>query len=233
LPTEALGIVHIVTNSSKDQTIWLVRHGESTWNVLGLVQGHADEAVLTRQGRRQAQLLTHRLGGRTIDAVHTSDLRRAKETAEILAQSLGLPTQPHTALRERGLGVVEGSPVSSLTPEDSGIDGDRVVDTGARPVGGESLEDLYRRAADFVDWLQHRPHPDGADTLVVAHGGTVRMIRAYCAGRSVPDMTWDTVPNGSLWRVRVPSHDAAGGAASVGAGRSSLHPNTVRTKGSA
>jgi len=220
-----------VTNNSKDQTMWLVRHGESTWNVLGLVQGHADEAVLTRQGRRQAQLLTHRLGGRTIEAVHTSDLRRAQETAAILAQSLGLQAQPHTALRERGLGVREGSPVSSLSPEDIGIDGDRVVDTEARPVGGESLEDLYQRAAGFVDWLQDQPHY--ADALVVAHGGTVRMIRAYCAGRSVHDMTWDTVPNGSLWRVRVLSHDADRGPASVGAIRSSLNPSNVRTKGSA
>lgn len=222
-----------MANNSTDQTLWLVRHGESTWNVLGLVQGHADEAVLTRQGRRQAQLLTHRLGGRTIDAVHTSDLRRAQETAAILARSLGLQAQPHTALRERGLGIREGSPVSSLSPEETGIDGDRVVDTGTRPVGGESLEDLYQRAADFVDWLRHRPHPHHADTLVVAHGGTVRMIRAYCAGRSVDDMTWDTVPNGSLWRVRVPSDDAACGEAALGARRPSLNPSTVRTKGSA
>jgi probable phosphoglycerate mutase len=224
-------IVQYMTKNSKDQTIWLVRHGESTWNVLGLVQGQADEAVLTRQGRRQAQLLTHRLRGRTIEAVHTSDLRRAGETAAILAHSLGLQAQPHTALRERGLGVREGSPVSSLWPEETGIDGDRVVDTEARPVGGESLEDLYRRAAGFVDWLQDQPHH--ADALVVAHGGTVRMIRAYCAGRSVQDMTWDTVPNGSLWRVRMPSHDGARGEASIGAMRPSLHPSNVSTKGSA
>jgi 2,3-bisphosphoglycerate-dependent phosphoglycerate mutase len=225
--------VKTVTNNSKDQTIWLVRHGESTWNVLGLVQGHADEAVLTRQGRRQAQLLTHRLAGRTIDAVYTSDLRRAKETAAILAHSLGLQAQPNTALRERGLGVREGSPVSSLSPEDIGIDGDRVVDTEARPLGGESLDDLYQRAAGFVDWLRERPHAHHADTLVVVHGGMVRMIRAYCAGRSVHDMTWDTVPNGSLWRVRVPSHEPAGGERSVGAMRSSFYPSNVRTKGSA
>ncbi|HEY2564316.1 MAG TPA: histidine phosphatase family protein [Acidimicrobiales bacterium] len=195
-----------MTNSSKNQTIWLVRHGESTWNVLGLVQGHADQAVLTRQGRRQAQLLTHRLGGRTIEAVYTSDLRRAQETAAILADSLRLQPQPHSALRERSLGVLQGSPAGSLAPAVTGIDGDRVVDSDARPSGGESLDDLYKRVAGFVDWLRHDLH--GADALVVAHGGTVRMIRAYCAGRSVGDMTWDTVPNGSLWRVRMPDHDA-------------------------
>lgn len=205
--------MHYVTNTSENQTIWLVRHGESTWNVLGLVQGHADEAVLTRQGRRQAQLLTHRLGGRTIDAVYTSDLRRAQETAAILADSFGLQAHPHTALRERGLGVLEGSPVGSLGPAATGIDGDRVVDTDARPEGGESLDELYQRVAGFFDWLRLQSH--GAETLVVAHGGTVRMIRAFCAGRSVRDMTWDTVPNGSLWHVRMPDHDAVHHPASM------------------
>jgi probable phosphoglycerate mutase len=216
--------------------MWLVRHGESTWNVLGLVQGHADEASLTRQGRRQAQLLSHRLGGRTIDAVYTSDLRRARQTAAILADSLSLQAQPHTALRERGLGVLEGSPVGSLTPDVTGIDGDRVVDPDVRPVGGESLHELYQRVIGFVDWLRHQPH--GADALVVAHGGTVRMIRAYCAGRSVNDMTWDTVANGSLWRVRVPSRDPARRdparrPTSIGALSLSFSPSNVRTKGSA
>lgn len=199
------------------RTIWLVRHGESTWNVLGLVQGHTDEAALTRQGRRQAQLLTHRLGGRTIETVYSSDLGRARETATILADSLGLPTQTHTALRERSLGVLEGSPVSSLAPDVVGIDGDRVVDADAHPAGGESLEDLYRRAGGFLDWMRQQPH--GGDALVVAHGGTVRMIRAYCTGRAVPDMTWDTVPNGSLWRVRmrvrVPGADNVQGLSSI------------------
>ncbi|HEX4217426.1 MAG TPA: histidine phosphatase family protein [Acidimicrobiales bacterium] len=194
-----------MTTVSRNQTIWLVRHGESTWNVLGLVQGHADQAVLTRQGRRQAQLLAHRLGGRTLEAVYSSDLHRAQQTATILADSLGLQAQPHAALRERGLGVLEGTPVTSVDPAATGIDGDRVVDTVVRPEGGESLDDLYRRVAGFVDWLRDQSH--GAETLVVAHGGTVRMIRAYCAGRSVRDMTWDTVPNGSLWRVRMPDHD--------------------------
>ena len=202
-----------VDRKSNGKTVWLVRHGESTWNVLGLVQGHADEAVLTRQGRRQAQLLAHRLGGRTFDAVYTSDLRRARETAAIVAKSLGLQAQPHADLRERCLGELEGSPVSELRPEATGITGDQVVDVHARPAGGESLGELYRRAGGFVEWL--RQQPLGSDTLVIAHGGTVRMLRAYCAGRPAQDMAWDMVPNGSLWRVQVPSHHATAGPTPV------------------
>jgi probable phosphoglycerate mutase len=181
--------------------------------VLGLAQGHADEAVLTRQGRRQAQLLAHRLGGRTFAAVYTSDLRRARETAAIVAKTLGLPTETHADLRERSLGELEGAPVSALFPEATGIAGDQVVDIHARPAGGESLEELYRRAGGFVEWLRHQPL--GSDAIVIAHGGTVRMLRAYCAGRPVQDMTWDTVPNGSLWRVQVPSGHAAAGQTPV------------------
>ena len=203
----------LVDRKSNGKALWLVRHGESTWNVLGLVQGHADEAVLTRQGHRQAQLLAHRLGGRTFDAVYTSDLGRARETAAIVAKTLGLPTETHADLRERSLGDLEGAPVSALFPEATGIAGDQVVDIHARPTGGESLEELYRRTGGFVEWLRHQPL--GSDAIVIAHGGTVRMLRAYCAGRPVQDMTWDTVPNGSLWRVQVPSGHATAGPTPV------------------
>ncbi len=204
-----VGIVGSVDRKPGDKTIWMVRHGESTWNVLGLVQGHADDAALSKQGRRQARLLAHRLGGRTFEAIYTSDLHRARETADILATFLRLRTRTDAALRERSLGELEGSPASRLRPEDTGIAGDQVVDIHARPTGGESLEELYQRAGGFVDWL--RQQPLGADPLVVSHGGTIRMLRAYCAERLVDGLTWDTVPNGSLWRVRVPSRPTAEG----------------------
>ncbi len=204
-----MGIVWSVDSRLTDKTIWMVRHGESTWNVFGLVQGHADVAALTRLGRRQALLLAQRLGGRSFEAVYTSDLRRARETAEILATFLQLDAQPHAALRERCLGELEGSPVSALRPEHTGIAGDQVVDSHARPAGGESLEELYRRAGGFVDWLRHQAF--GTDALVVTHGGTIRMLRAYCAQRPVDGLTWDTVRNGSLWRVRVPSRHVTEG----------------------
>src|SRR5271154_1492696 len=70
--------------------LWLGRHGESTWNRLGLAQGHNDEARLTRRGRRQARTIASPLRDRPVRTMFTSDLRRARQTAAPLAAALGL-----------------------------------------------------------------------------------------------------------------------------------------------
>src|SRR5580658_9581304 len=85
--------------------LWLVRHGESTWNVLGLAQGQSDQARLTGLGVRQAWYVTDQLRGRRIGAVYASDLRRAVATAAPLAAALGLEVRCDPRLRERCLGV--------------------------------------------------------------------------------------------------------------------------------
>src|ERR1700761_8796218 len=70
--------------------LWLVRHGESTWNTLGLAQGHCDQARLTRLGQRQAWAVAAQLRDRPVAALYASDLRRALETAAPLAEVTGL-----------------------------------------------------------------------------------------------------------------------------------------------
>ena len=72
------------------QVLWLVRHGESTWNTLGLAQGHCDQARLTRLGQRQAWDVASQLRDRPVGALFSSDLRRALETAAPLAEVTGL-----------------------------------------------------------------------------------------------------------------------------------------------
>src|SRR6266705_3440396 len=72
------------------RVLWLVRHGESTWNTLGLAQGHCDQARLTRLGQRQAWAVAAQLRGRPVAALYASDLRRALETAAPLAEVTGL-----------------------------------------------------------------------------------------------------------------------------------------------
>ena len=182
-------------------TLWLVRHGESTANARGTVQGHDDPPDLTFRGRLQAQRLVGILRHRSVDALYSSDLRRAVRTANVLSNPLGLPVQTDRALRERGFGVFEGGPLSALRPEFTGIRRGRVEDVHARPLGGESLDDVYRRAGEFVGWLHQ--HEVGRNIVVVTHGGTVRAIRAYCAGRTFAELAWDHVANGSVWRIRM------------------------------
>src|SRR5580700_11493429 len=91
-------------------TLWLVRHGESTWNTAGLVQGHNDEAELTERGLRQAAEAAAQFGYRPIRAIYASDLRRARQTAAAFAAVLGLTVNVDARLRERSLGVLEGVP---------------------------------------------------------------------------------------------------------------------------
>jgi probable phosphoglycerate mutase len=184
-------------------TMWLVRHGESTWNVLGIIQGHRDQATLTDRGRVQARQAAQRLGSHPVEAVYSSDLLRARETAAIVARSFGLPFSVDPALRERCFGELEGIPAATARPEATGIIDHRVVDPSARPVGGESLEELYARAAGFVDALAL--HHRRGDVVVVAHGGSIRAIRTYCSRRPVGDMQWGPVANGSVWRAALGS----------------------------
>src|ERR1700729_515068 len=126
-------------------TLWLVRHGGSTWNASGCVQGQASGPGLTEKGRWQAALLTEHLRDIRVGAIYTSDLDRARETASIIGCALRVPLHVDAALRERSFGVAEGHPLSELDPAASGIAGGRVVDAHARPPGGESLSELYGR----------------------------------------------------------------------------------------
>jgi len=84
-------------------TLLLVRHGETDWNAEGRLQGHTDRP-LNDFGRRQAAALAERLADDDIDAVYASDLARARETAEILADRLGLAVVTDPDLRERNWG---------------------------------------------------------------------------------------------------------------------------------
>src|SRR6185369_6866034 len=88
-------------------TILLARHGETDWNVERRVQGHSD-TPLNDRGRQQACALAEELAGESIDAVYSSDLLRAHETARIVAEQRGLGVTSIRDLRERHFGTWEG-----------------------------------------------------------------------------------------------------------------------------
>jgi 2,3-bisphosphoglycerate-dependent phosphoglycerate mutase len=180
-------------------TIWLVRHGESTWNVAGLVQGQADGPVLTSEGRSQAEAVADRVRSLPIRTIVSSDLTRATETASIVADRLGRRWVKDAALRERNFGAAEGSPFDALPVDWSGIEGGRVVDAEARPPGGESIQDLNQRVSDFFGGLARQDLT--GDVLVVTHGGVIRTALARCDDVPVERMPWVDVPNCGLWSV--------------------------------
>jgi probable phosphoglycerate mutase len=181
----------------------MVRHGESTWNELGLIQGHADGPTLTDKGRRQSAQVAEQFRPNRAEAIYSSDLVRARETAEFVGRALGLPVAIDPALRERCFGSYEGLPQGALDTVDSGICGDRVVDASARPDGGESLDEVYERVGSFLERLQGERHR--GDVILVSHGGAIRAMRAFCAGVPMSGTQWDVVANGSVSTVRQPS----------------------------
>src|SRR5580693_2278943 len=154
------------TGPAAGPVLWLVRHGESTWNALGLAQGHCDQPRLTA-----------------------------------LAAALGLDITRDVRLRERSLGILEGTAAVAVPAALSGVAGSYVIDPDAWPPDGESLRDLYRRVADFADDLLATGAP--GEVAVVAHGGTLRVLTAYLRGVPVERMSWEPVANGSV--VRLPS----------------------------
>ena len=189
----------IARHNGTDQVLWLVRHGESTWNARGLAQGHDDRARLTSRGLRQARAVAVQLRDRPIRALYSSDLRRALQTAAPMAGALGLTVTRDARLRERCLGVLEGTAAASISPAVSGVSDGRVADPDARPAGGESLRDFYRRVAEFTDELTAL-RATRADVAVVAHGGTLRMMSAYRRGVPVEQMTWEPLANACIVR---------------------------------
>lgn len=194
--------------------IRLARHGESTWNLLDRIQGHADAPVLTARGRAQAHDLARQLAGRPVAQIFSSDLRRAALTAAAISDATGVVVVTDQRLRERAMGALEGAPRHCAIAAVSGLSGGQVLDASARPPGGESLHQLHARVVAFLsdhgistggDAVdspgRHLPPPTG-DTVIVAHGGTVRMLVAALGGMVVEAMSWEPVPNATVRDIR-------------------------------
>jgi broad specificity phosphatase PhoE len=149
-------------------TLLLVRHGETDWNADGRLQGHTDRP-LTDYGRRQARKLAEELEDEDLDAIYSSDLARARETAEIVGARLGLPVVLDPDLREKDWGNWEG-----LTA----VERDRVEFVG------ESTEAHHDRILGALRRIAEL-HPGGR-VLVVTHGGSMRRVQTAAQGFALP-----------------------------------------------
>jgi probable phosphoglycerate mutase len=157
-------------------TLILARHGETDWNRDGRFQGHADPPLNDR-GREQALELAELLADEPIEAVYSSDLRRAYETARIVAERKGLDVIVDPQLRERDVGHWSGLTAAEI--EERFPDQIRLWREGAVAVG-ESRESLAARVVEAAHRIA-AAHPDGL-VLVVTHGGALRMLR-HSAGQ--------------------------------------------------
>jgi broad specificity phosphatase PhoE len=135
---------------------YFLLHGETEANAGGIISGSLD-VELTALGREQAQAAARALAGEPITAIYSSPLRRARETAEPVAQALRLPVRIVPEFIERSQGELEGK------PRDTRIEG-----TAAN--GSESFEDFTQRV------LRGLAQVDGRAPLVVAHLGVFRVL---------------------------------------------------------
>lgn len=165
--------------------IWLIRHAESEWNAIGRWQGQADPA-LSERGRAQAGALAGRLQTARFEALVSSDLLRARETAEIVARATGLSLVCDGRLRERDLGAWSGLTTAEIEARwPAELERVQARDPDVRPGGGESIRDVALRARGFFAELAQG---GAAGRLgVVAHGG---VIRALCDVPPLANATW-------------------------------------------
>ena len=162
-------------------TVLLARHGESDWNVERRWQGHADRP-LTERGREQARALAERLRSTTLEAVYSSDLRRARETALAVAAAQGLDVALVPALREVDVGSWSGLTLAeAATRFPEGVR--RWLDGRPGWDDGETYEEMGARVLAAVRRIASE-HPD-APVLVVSHGGPIRTVHAAALGLDV------------------------------------------------
>ncbi|MBR1545769.1 MAG: histidine phosphatase family protein [Prevotella sp.] len=156
-------------------TIFLVRHGETVDNARQIMQGQT-QGTLNEQGREQARQVAERLSGKAIDAVIASDLRRAIQTAEVIAKPHGLPVVTTPLLRERDWGSFTGRFIPDLKGE-------------VWPDDIESEEALLQRAHDFLQKVTATY--EGKRVVAVGHGiinKAILAVYASCSMREVQRM---------------------------------------------
>ena len=151
-----------------------VRHGQTAWNADARIQGHTD-IPLDETGHEQARRLARALAHEPLQAVYSSDLQRARQTAAPLLADTGLPLRVDAGLRERGFGEFEGmsfTQIEARWPEQAAAWRRRDPDFGAR--GGEVLRDFRTRIVATIERLAaaHR----GEQILLVTHGGVLDLL---------------------------------------------------------
>jgi alpha-ribazole phosphatase len=166
--------------------IYLVRHGEVEGAVLGKLLGRTD-TPLSERGIEQAAKLAEVLSRAQLSAVYCSDLRRARMTAEMIAERSSLKVQPNSAWREIDMGQWEGRTMSSLHDEAP----ERIAQLFNDPAsfeypGGESFACFTARVMKAVDQLLMRHK--SSEVALVSHGGVCRAIIGSALG--IPAKNW-------------------------------------------
>ncbi len=171
--------------------LWLVRHGQTDWNIQGRYQGQSD-IPLNESGLAQAQALSEELraeqaAGKHFTAIYSSDLERACRTAEIIAGPLGLPVRIDARLREINQGDWEGKNYRAIVAQYQDLLALREEDAlQSRAPGGESTLEVAERVRAAADDIA-AAHP-GETVLVVSHGVALACLIAQANGQPLQNV---------------------------------------------
>ena len=185
----------------------LVRHGQTVWNAAKRIQGHTD-TELSDAGREQARKVARRLETEAFDFLYSSDLKRARHTADPFAALAELDVFCDERLREWNLGDFEG-----LTVEDAknrfsdAYRRYRSFDPDSRVPGGESFLEFDHRIIDFFVEKARAHH--GSKILVYTHGGGINVVLRHVLGIPMTSREKFFIPNASVTRVKLSLENSA------------------------
>jgi 2,3-bisphosphoglycerate-dependent phosphoglycerate mutase len=183
-----------------DTRFIVVRHGETAWNAQGRIQGHLD-SPLNEEGLAQALLVGERLGHESFDALYSSDLGRALQTAQPIADRSSRPVIRDARLRERHLGLFQGLTgveCERTYPAEYALFKSREPDHGAP--GGETVREIFQRVSNVFAHLAGE-HP-GQSVVVVTHGGVLDSLYRLVNGVPLEQMRDFPIFNASINTVR-------------------------------
>ena len=162
--------------------IFLVRHEEDTDNATGILNGRRD-TELTELGREQAKTVAKKLTDNNIQVIYASPLKRAYETARIIAQELGIDNvTADERLIEREFGILTGKPAADIPKYAEKTLQTEQVNYFLEVEGAEDFPTLYKRARKILHEVRQRHQNE--NVLLVTHGDIGKMIRAAYHGWS-------------------------------------------------
>ena len=183
------------------QRIWLVRHGQTTWNEQGRFCGHTD-IPLSTTGRKQARKLASFLQHRPIAAIYSSDLSRARETAEIIARKRPIDSIVSPAWREINFGAWEGLTYEEIAASSGEQQGFFTQPEHVAPPQGETLEEVMQRAIPALREIVHYDEQQG-EIVLVSHGGLLRGLLCSLLGMPLSNQWQLRIDTGSLSAIDV------------------------------
>lgn len=184
-------------------TFYFCRHGETEGNLHRMYQGVSMDTPLSPKGVEQARAIGHILDRAVPDirdyAFVCSPIGRARQTNEIIRETLGLPRSGYAVddrLKEINYGIWEGHPRNNVRVLDpAGYDARELDKWNVPPHGGESYAHVARRAESWITSLS-------VDTFSVTHGAFARILRGLFAGLDWQEMSALDEPQGVVFRVR-------------------------------